>query len=66
MSTIAREYTNKLVGMLDDGELDAHTLAKELLGWMSEQDVKEFYESNIDDSDEEDDVDAVDDSDEED
>lgn len=37
-----REYTNKLLDMAEEGVLDWENLARDLLGWMSEADVKEF------------------------
>ena len=41
---MVRKYTNKLYDAMDDGILDPRGLAESLLMWMSEADVKEFYE----------------------
>lgn len=62
MSPTLRKATNKLIDMLDSGEIDAAQLAKGLLGYMSEADVADFAESegyieeetDEDDSDEDD------------
>jgi len=42
-----REYTNKIAGMVDDGLLNREQLIVDLLMWMSEHDVRAFYEVNI-------------------
>lgn len=42
----ARPYTSKLLDMAEDTYIDWKTLAQDLLGWMSEDDVKEFARSN--------------------
>ena len=51
-----RKYTNKIIELVDDGILDRDTLIRDLLLWMSESDVEEFYERNLraDDEDEDD------------
>ena len=51
-----RKYTNKIIELVDDGILDRDTLIRDLLCWMSESDVEEFYERNLraDDEDEDD------------
>ena len=41
--TMTRLYTNKLLDMLDEGVIDPKQIAADLLLWMSEDDVKEFY-----------------------
>lgn len=41
-----REYTNKLLEMLDDGLLDAHQVVRDLVCYMSESDVQDFMECN--------------------
>lgn len=33
---------DRLTSMLDDGVINAHTLASELIAWLSEEDVAEF------------------------
>lgn len=40
---MAREYTNKILEMLDEGMFDKDMLIRDLLSWMSENDVKQFY-----------------------
>lgn len=40
-----REYTNKLVDLLDQGSIDPKQLAEQLLSWCSEDSVKQFYTS---------------------
>jgi hypothetical protein len=42
-----REYTNKIADLVDDGSLNKDMLIEDLLMWMSESDVKEFYELHI-------------------
>ena len=42
-----REYTNKIAGMVDDGLLNKDYLIEQLLMWLSEHDVKDFYMANI-------------------
>jgi hypothetical protein len=39
-------YRSALLQMMDDGALDPATLARDLCGWLSEQDVKEFVQAN--------------------
>jgi hypothetical protein len=48
-----REYTNKIIEMVDEGLLDRDMLIRDLLNYMSESDVKDFYESLGLDEDEE-------------
>lgn len=70
----ARPYTTRLSEMVEEGEVDKDSLINDLLGYLSEDDVKQFCRSNDyiaydpDDEDEDDDVDpdypdGVDDSD---
>ena len=40
-----REYTNKIIEMVDEGLWDRDELIRDLLNYMSESDVKDFYES---------------------
>lgn len=54
----SRPYTNKLLDMAEEGSLDWEQIARDALGWMSEDDVKQFARSNdyiTEDPDEEDD-----------
>mgnify|MGYP003336831288 CR=1 FL=1 len=39
-----REYTCRVLEMMDDGVLDPKMVAESLLSWMSEADVREFYD----------------------
>lgn len=41
---MTRKYTKKLLEAMDDGIMDPKGLAESLLSWMSEDDVKEFYD----------------------
>lgn len=47
-----RKYTNKIIEMVDEDMLDRDTLIRDLLMWMSESDVEEFYDRNLSDFDE--------------
>jgi hypothetical protein len=42
-----REYTNMIAEMVDNHVLDKDRLIEDLLMWMSEQEVKEFYQFHI-------------------
>ena len=44
MTRRTREYTRKIYDMMEEGVLDPLGVAQSLLNWMSEDDVKEFYE----------------------
>lgn len=41
---MAREYTNRLIGMVEDGLLSWEDVAMACLTWMSEDEVKEMYD----------------------
>ena len=41
---MVRKYTRKIYDMMEEGVLDPLGVAQSLLNWMSEDDVKEFYE----------------------
>ena len=43
MSFKTREYTNKILELVDDGIVDKDWLIQGLLCWLSERDVEEFY-----------------------
>lgn len=47
--TKAREFTERILELYDDGVLDPDFLITCLLNWMSESDVKEFYKQYIED-----------------
>jgi hypothetical protein len=40
------KHRNRLFEMLEEGTLDAFTLARDLMGYMSDDDVKDFAEKN--------------------
>lgn len=50
-----REYTNKIIEMVDEGLIDRDILIRDLLNYMSESDVAEFYDSYFDQDEDEDD-----------
>ena len=52
---MTREYTKKLLDLIDEGVVDKDALILNLLNWMSEDFVKEFYEQYYESDDEEDD-----------
>lgn len=41
---MSREYTVKILQFVEKGVIDKDLLIMNLLGWMSEDDVKSFYE----------------------
>ena len=41
-----RHYTEMLYDMMEDGLIDAKTLASDLMYWMSEDDIKHFMRVN--------------------
>jgi len=43
----ARKYTNRILELDEDGMLDRDWLIRSLLIWMSEKEVKEFYDRII-------------------
>ena len=47
MSFKTREYTNKILELIDDGIIDKDWLIQGLLMWMSERDVEQFYDANL-------------------
>lgn len=55
----ARKYTNKILERIEDGRLHPDFLIQNLLMWMSEHEVKEFYERVISCDDEEIDAEAA-------
>lgn len=50
---MAREYTCKVLEMMDEGLITAEWLAEELARWCSEADMKEFYETHLEEEEEE-------------
>lgn len=58
-----REYTCRILDMVEQGALDKDSLINDLLGWMSEDEVKEFARANDLIQYDEDDVGLIDDDD---
>ena len=50
-----RKYTNKIIELVDEGCLNRDELIRDLLMWMSEHDVQEFYDRELSFFDEEED-----------
>ena len=44
---MTRKFTNKIMDLVDEGVLDADYLMRQLLMWMSEDDVREYYRANL-------------------
>ena len=44
---MTREYTNKILELMDEGVLDPKLLVQDLLSWMSEYEVSEFYDTTL-------------------
>ena len=57
MAFVTREYTNKVLELVDEGIVDKDWLIQGLLMWMSEHEVEQFYDANLrpDEEEEEDD-----------
>ena len=49
---MAREYTNLIIEKLDDRILDPGLVIIDLLNWLSESEVKEFFEQYLSGEDE--------------
>ena len=47
MAFKTREYTNKIIELMDEGSIDPKPLAEQLLCWMSESDVEELWRVNF-------------------
>lgn len=43
---MTRETTKRLLELVDDGVLDARTMVRDLLGYLSEDDVRDFAHRN--------------------
>ena len=39
-----RKYTNKIIELVDEGAVDRDALIRDLMLWMDESDVEEFYD----------------------
>ena len=61
MSFKTREYTNKIIELIDDGIIDKDWLIQGLLMWMSEHDVEQFYDANLRPDEDEEESDPMDD-----
>ena len=61
MAFKTREYTNKILEMVEEGLIDKDWLIQALLTWTSERDVEEFYEKNELGGEEEEEDDPMDD-----
>lgn len=55
MAFVTREYTNKILELIDEGIIDKDWLIQGLLMWMSERDVEQFYDANLRPEEEEED-----------
>lgn len=53
-----REYTNKIIEMVDEGLIDRDILIRDLLNWMYESDVSEFYDHHFGQDEDEDEDDG--------
>jgi|688.fasta_scaffold230247_4 hypothetical protein len=42
---MVRKYTKKIIEMVDEGLLDRDELIRDLLNWLPEDDVEDFYNS---------------------
>ena len=42
-----REYTDRIVSLIDDGIMDHESVLLEVLHWMSESEVREFALNNL-------------------
>ena len=52
-----RKYTNKIIEMVDEGMFDRDMLIRDLLNYMSESDVENFYDQYYGYEDEDDELD---------
>lgn len=52
-----RKYTNKIIEMVDEGLIDRDMLIRDLLNYMSESDVENFYDQYYGYEDEDDELD---------
>lgn len=43
---VSRKYTAALLDAVDEGMFDRDSLIRDLVGWMSEDDVREFVQRN--------------------
>ena len=53
---MAREYTSKVLEMMDEGLITAEWLAEALASWCSEDDMRKFFEAHLEEEEEEEEV----------
>ena len=49
---MTREYTTKLIDLVEEGVIDSQTVLTNLVNWLSERDVKAFFEDEYSELDE--------------
>jgi hypothetical protein len=49
---MTREYTTKLIDLVEEGVIDSQTVLTNLINWLSERDVKAFFEDEYSEFDE--------------
>lgn len=42
-----REYTNKIIELVDEGLINRDELIRDLLNWLSEAEVEDFWDQNL-------------------
>lgn len=50
---MTREYTTKLIDLVEEGVIDSQTVLTNLVNWLSERDVQAFFEDEYSEFDEE-------------
>lgn len=50
---MTREYTTKLIELVEDGTIDPQSALENLVNWLSERDVKSFFEDEYSEYDSE-------------
>ena len=50
---MTREYTTKLIDLVEEGVIDSQTVLTNLVNWLSERDVQAFFEDEYSELDEE-------------
>ena len=49
---MTREYTTKLIDLVEEGVIDSQTVLTNLVNWLSERDVQAFFEDEYSELDE--------------
>lgn len=49
---MTREYTTKLIDLVEEGAIDSQTVLTNLVNWLSERDVQAFFEDEYSEFDE--------------